>query len=150
MTKCDSCGQFKASGRNEYTRSYRRQTVEAQDFHRLATVATGKLSPAARLSTSSNSLDADSPGGALSIAIALSSEVFFDCNSSFIQINIKRDPLRLLNCGHFMCQAGNTSEICFQQSPQASLAKFDCGTGIALHTFMSMCNSAVQLSPELQ
>ena len=29
--------------------SYRSQTVEAQDFHRLATVATGKLSPAARL-----------------------------------------------------------------------------------------------------
>ena len=28
---------------------YRRQTVDEQDFHRLATVATGKLPPAARL-----------------------------------------------------------------------------------------------------
>ena len=39
----------KASGRKEYTRSYRRQTVDEQDFHRLATVATGKRSTAARL-----------------------------------------------------------------------------------------------------
>ena len=36
----------KASGRKEYTSSYRRQTVGEQDFHCLAT---GKLSTAARL-----------------------------------------------------------------------------------------------------
>ena len=41
----------KASGRKEYTSSYRRQTVDEQDFNRLATVATGKRSTAARLMT---------------------------------------------------------------------------------------------------
>ena len=42
---------MRAAEMNIPVASYRRQTVEAQDFHRLATVATGKLSPAARLTT---------------------------------------------------------------------------------------------------
>ena len=40
---------FKASGGREFTRSHRRQTVECGSVHGLATVATGKFPPAARL-----------------------------------------------------------------------------------------------------